>query len=206
MVETVGIGVFWDGSHVGVLHRQPEGLRILHLCRHNDLRNLAPRGNELAFWIIPDLAPEILNGIAAQCRLFAAVTGRQEFPYGFSSPKGFFKNGIPNDFQKLDNGRLGLTCASLVLAVFDSTGASLVRYWTWAIRKEDKAKREELVRNMFAKMGPKHAAAVLVEVGPRYQPLEVAGSVVCGKPPISFGTAIATRRQLEAFLKANPGP
>ena len=78
--------------------------------------------------VVPDLEPEEINDVTATCRLIHARTVRrgtwQELPYAFRYPTGA---GVNKDGEVILGTGLGLTCATLVMAIFD---AGACRSWT----------------------------------------------------------------------------
>jgi len=205
-VEIAAVGVYSNGSHVGILHRQVGGVRFLHLCGHDSLVNQVPNISatpghaHLAIWIAPKLDPSIIRNIAGLCRHFVFQEQYGDFPYGFSHPRGFFREiGGVNPFV-IRPHTVGLTCATFVLSIFDYACYPLIRYRTWAIRKGDKAARQRVIDNM-RQMGKQHAERVIREVGPRYHPLEVAAATSSNNYPVSFGTALRLRQRLEVICR-----
>ncbi len=114
------------GRHIGILH-QDEGsdaFLMLHLAWHHRLRKEAPPVGFL--WVDPAIHPRRLVQVAAICRKIWKANSAGGIPYAFSPP---------NDCFDVDSGkylfgptRLGLTCATFILALFHVAGLQLVKY------------------------------------------------------------------------------
>ena len=188
----VAIGIHSNRGHVGILHRREAGgeFHVLHMCGHEKLKNESLRPASWTFWVSLQLITDEAEQIAASCRLFDTVTA---IPYAFSSPRGFF-----NEKMKVNerSGAIGLTCATLVLAVFDVLLIDLVQLDSWPIRSDDSSRREDIVLQISAP--EPHRTAVLSESSvPQYRPLEVAGAGARKRYPVHFIKALRYSRRIQ---------
>jgi hypothetical protein len=119
------------------------------------------------------------------------------FPYANSSPKDFFDRRLGFVYGA---GKLGLTCSSYILALFNSVGIDLVDYGDWPIRPGDDKWMEYCINRM--EMPPEHAQMIRDEGTkiPRYKPLEVAGSAAIANYPVKFRTAKRYARRIRVEI------
>jgi len=112
--------------HIGLLHRDSSSVLLLHLAWHHDLRNHSPGPNYI--WISPRVPSRRLRHVAAKCRQVWRANP-DGIPYAFSPPNDCF-DANTGAYLLGPTGH-GLTCASFVLAVFESVGLRLVDQETW---------------------------------------------------------------------------
>jgi hypothetical protein len=198
-LEGIAVGVYGDGQHIGILRRdQPDRPVIFtHLRCYNALVNQIPDPAKVVVWVAVNLVPDEVEQVSAACRLVAKLFGGNEFPCAFSSPKGFFDGRM--GFRQ-GSGRLGLTCASLVLGVFNAVGIDLVIYDSWKVGPDDRAWRHA----MMQRVGIPHDIADLVrqepDTVPRYRPPHVAGAAAREFYPVHFKKANRYARRLLKLL------
>lgn len=195
----IAIGIYAKGAHTGILHRRTPNspLMLTHLCAHRTLVKEPHELRHCRLWVEPLIDPDQAEQVAAQCRLLERLYPNGEFPYAFSSPRGFFTPDLQFEYGP---GKLGLTCATLALAIFDSVGVEVVDWDSWPIRADDLVFRETLIAAM--NMPESHKSAIRSDpVGPRYKPLEVAGAVGAGKYPVHFRRANWYANRLAALLR-----
>lgn len=136
-VEVVGVSVSWNRRHIGVLHKvdlsPPQStapkyhvheVRLLHLGWHGKGQLLNDTDlTQCAAWVSPDIEPEQGEAIAGYCRLIHNRNLAEGTSYGFGSAAGFF--GVEGEMLP-EFAKMGLTCATFVLAVFHRGGVPLV--------------------------------------------------------------------------------
>lgn len=189
--------------HIGILHRDAEadGVFLLDLAWHHHLRNQIPERQYL--WVEPAINSKRLVQVAAICRRVWR-SNRRGIPYAFSRPTHCFDNSTGAFL--LGPTRLGLTCATFVLAIFDEAGLPLVRYETWPEVREGDA---EWQRRILAKLletgaSAEHFHAVSTEIGSVwFRPEEVAGAVTISPLPADFDGAAERAAQILAILAAD---
>jgi hypothetical protein len=200
-VELVAIAVYPGGTHIGILHREKLGspLTLTHLCAHNALVNAPADSRQCVLWIALEIDVDEAEQVAAACRLVARKWGRNEFPYAFSSPDGFFDRSMSFNSGP---GRLGLTCATFVLGIFNAVAIDIASYGSWPKRPSDTAWRNHIFGQVG--MSPELIAAVQKEtiMSARYQPLEVAGAAAHLQYPARFRGARKQGRRIRSLLAA----
>ncbi len=179
--------------HIGVLHRESDSteVNLLHLAWHHKLINLPPSMEYL--WVDPKIPSQRMRQVAAICRK-VWKSNQGDLPYALSPPNDCFDRQTGKFL--FGDTRLGLTCASFVLAIFDAAGLCLAQYETWPAsrsRPGDKEWQEEIVRQLKSSQSPdaaEHAEAVSNEIGAtRYRPEEVAGAALTSPLPADFTSA-----------------
>jgi hypothetical protein len=189
-----------EQRHIGVLYRESDadGICLLHLAWHHQLRNERPGGDYL--WVEVAAPRRRLRNVSAICRriLRAAAQG-QQIPYAFSQPNDCFDSETGQFL--LGPNRLGLTCASFVLAVFETAGLRLAQYETWPHDREgDRAWQAWIVQQL--QTGPnrasdEHVAAVRSQLGnARFRPEEVAVAATVDPLPADFNVVLPRAEQL----------
>lgn len=182
-----------SGEHVGVLWRDDDGALLrLHLASDRDLRSDAPSDDADA--VPSPLEPERLAQVAQMCRRVWRRHQHRKVRYGFRYDRSHFER---SGELRLGPDEVGLTCATLVLAVYRSVGLELLRLDEWPAREEDAARWATLLAMLEAHgVDAAHLKALRGQTNARrYRPGEVAaGSSV--PPPCSFAEASSRARSL----------
>lgn len=201
-VRIVGIGVYRDAKHIGVLCRDPPNkkLRFVHLAFHDRLV-VEDDVTKCFLWVEVKLEDEAATVVAAQARRVYRRYQLRGVPYGFSPYTGYF--GPQGEIRWTAPGN-GLTCVTFVLAVFDSAGVRLAKGETWPTdREEDKKFQTEMVKRvrMRTSATAAHLKGMEADVGQvRFRVLEVAGAVAAEAYPVDFSTAEALGQKLRAII------
>lgn len=186
-------------QHIGVVARQRDTgeQSFIHLAWHNQLR-VEPVDSR--YWFAdPDLPHEDALQIAALCRRVAAGN-RAGIPYGFS----LFAGSI--DFSsgafRAGGSVIGLTCATFVLAVFDSAMGPLVQIDSWPSRPDDVAYQAWVINQMKSSgVAPADIEATASQVGNiRVRPPEVAAAAVVSGHPVAFSAVQPASERVLALL------
>lgn len=199
-----------EHRHVGLVHRDVlKHLRLLELRWDFDLADdlWNPGGYS---WVVPNLDPFEMEYLEAKAR--QVWRGNEyEVPYGFSHPSNCFDEETARFL--FGTSRVGLTCASLVLAVFHFADFPLIEYESWENRPDDAEWQVYMCEQMEAR-GASDAeinARRRAEVGSfRYRPEEVAAASMEYSPPVTF--AVAQKLGEEIVIELNqrrhdtPGP
>jgi hypothetical protein len=141
--------------------------------------------------------------IASFCRRIWKQNQRNQVPYGFSQPNNFFDTS-----GNLIKGpaKIGLTCASFVLAVFEAAGIPLADLATWPVPTTgDIDRQRELLDKLDNDPGvdKEHVEAAKAEIGnTRYHPLDVAGAGTVGELPAPYCYASKAANRIEALLES----
>src|ERR1700726_3117546 len=136
-INHVGIAIktaLENQRHTGILHRDQKTSEIvlLHLRSHHQLVSVTPDLSYL--WIDPKVNPRRLRHVATICRLIWEQNGK-DVPFGFSGPSDCFDD---ETFAFLVGpSKLGLTCATFILAVFERAGVKLLKHESWPVRADD---------------------------------------------------------------------
>lgn len=125
-----------EGYHITLYYRTPDDntVRSLNLRWHHKIARMKPTPGEL--WCEFNLPEERTQMIALACaRIWKKHKKLKRVPYGFSLPDGFFD---PETSEILSGeGRIGLTCATFILAVLDAAELHPIDYDLWEDRPED---------------------------------------------------------------------
>ena len=118
----IGITIVSEGQqHIGLLHRDHSSGNtfLLHLAWHHRLNNSPPKPSYA--WVDPVIHPFRARQVAAICRKIWRANPAG-IPYGFSPASECFDPETGKFL--LGPARIGLTCASFVLAVFEAAGCA----------------------------------------------------------------------------------
>ena len=198
--------------HSGVVFRRRSGFgRVGYLHAKWDNR-VGERWGEPGVWTTPnngsrDLADRMAAAaeLTDQIRRALRRRGRRGFPYGIGWGGATFEpgdDGLPA--LKLSEGTLGLTCATLPLAILKSVQLELIDISTWLPRPEQD---QELVK-IARRLGHSHLVArfeqEIAEGVCRVRPEEVVGASCCQDLPASFTDAVEAGRAAVSILDAEP--
>ena len=166
-----------DQKHCGIVYKFDGKCNMLHLAWHHDLRNETDMKDCQDYCcIISQLEEHRQYAICAMCDQIKDDT---DIPYGI-----FYKNSFFTDEGKLqlEDGEVGLTCATFVLAVFKSCQLRLIDMSTWLERDGDSEFHSKILSYLergvkSGKVLPQHYADVEKDKGcVRFRPEEVAAS------------------------------
>ncbi|MDP2314848.1 MAG: hypothetical protein Q8P41_18245 [Pseudomonadota bacterium] len=217
----VGVAVFVadpavDQLHVGVLYAPPrEPLKFLHLAFHARLKDepfwgAGFRQDRPYVGVAPNIDAELLPSVVAVCRR-VVTRSQREIPYGVLYEGGRF---LESGQLELAGEAHGLTCATFVLHIFESAGATLLDIASWESREEDGVWHDRIVdalRNFQlahpTEITDEHIAAVAAERGcARIRPEEVVGGADSNDLPAAFHDARQRGAAVRARLAAEIGP
>src|SRR5688572_2960672 len=90
-LRIVGVGVYEDAKHIGILCRDAtdKRIRFIHLAFHEDLRQ-EDNVSKCFLWIEAKLEDERATLVAAQARRVYRRYAAGGVPYGFSPYTGYF--------------------------------------------------------------------------------------------------------------------
>lgn len=198
---------FYDaGQHCGIAYwdHQKNELKQLHMADHNELK-VSPAGRIVALgkksiWVRPPVNPLRLKIVRGYCMQIERKLP-YEVPYAFR---------ITNQTRFTDTGDLllvgqaGLTCATLVVAVFASTGLRLVDIDSWIVRAEDAQVISAAILRLKSKgVDPLHVQK-MVEETPciRIRPDEVGGAALESSHPVEMSRAVQMSAELRSLAGA----
>ena len=166
-------------------------MRQLHLAGHLRLMD-EPLDAQFSSWVVPKYPKIRLEQVAALSRRFVKLRPRGEVPYGFDQPFLAVKRS-----GELEEDLVGLTCASLVVGIFDTAGTPIVDPKDWYNNKEDRAWQTKIA-SLLEQRYPNQAKELLKQNGAtRYRPIHVFGGACCEKPPATKSTCV---RQLQILM------
>lgn len=183
--------------HIGILHRRGDSSKIefLHLAWHYELRNEPPRRGY--FWGDPRVPVPRLRQVAARCRQIVR-NNPAGIPYAFSPASECFDPETGKFL--LGPTRHGLTCATFVLAVFQSIGLELLRSETWPTsRPGDREWQESVISvlEQYSSAPLEHIEALRDELGAvRIRSEEVAAAAIAPNIPAEFASVADRANQI----------
>ena len=184
--------------HIGLVHLDNEQLRLLELRFHFELANELwnPTGY---FWIIPNLDPLRIRQLGVAARKIARANGKY-IPFGYSHPSDCFD--AVTGKHLFGSSKDGLTCATLVLAVFDYSKLQLIDYESWQPRSDDSDWQERMIDLLEEKGAPQsEISARREDIGCfRYRPEEVAAASAIFPPQVKFKDAKAIGERIVTKL------
>lgn len=166
-------------THTGILHQYKGSFYLLELRWHGDLRNDPASSDHKC--VIPDLDTDEKDAVSRFCRLVGNCSQNEKLPYAFSVPQDM---NITAEGEILLGTGFGLTCANLVLLIFNSAGIPLADIESWKAREDDKEFQQKLVAIMQENhVSSAHIAKVACEIPCiRIRPEEVAASALFENP------------------------
>lgn len=165
--------------HAGVYFRTEAGVSILHLGSPDRLYEnhwTWPR-----LWAVPESEPELLFHVAATCRLvIKRFKNSKKMPYGIHFGMSSFDRA---GNLTLSPGATGLTCATFILAIFNSARIQIIDEKSWPVRQIE----DRIFLSMLEKFGADefNLEALRSEVASgvkRIWPDEVVGACQCTLP------------------------
>lgn len=188
-----------SGTHSGLLFRKQDGVYLLHLAWHCDLRcDPADQAPQL-YWYTPDLTPTQLGALALIAAQIAKRRAANDVTYS-TDRSGCFFEPIAGAFVSGGTGT-GLTCASFVWALFQGIALNPLKLETWQEDAEDAAFGEWVVQQLTCQLSDQHPHVIGMKGklhSPRIRPSDIAAAAVTPTSdwPLAFADARATGRQL----------
>jgi len=195
------------GWHLGILHRKAgQPAAILHLARDRVLCNEAPR--EAYSWVQLRLPEARLRALAAHCRRIWERNGASNLRYAFRYEGAAFDAAGELELTPDTNG---LSCATFVLAAFQSLGVRLLAFEDWPpANDEDLSGREQIIALLCHRNGdPAWRNVLQGELrSPRFHPIEVVAATLRAPEacPTPWRTATLGRCELEGTLRVRCVP
>lgn len=188
----------------GVLHLE---LWVSDVRGEGWLLNMNLRGLERetawtapAWFIVPTNNAGVLEDVSRAARRLWRAAQSHSIQYGFDD-QGLTLDAVGQ--LTLQDGT-GLTCASLLLLLFEMANAPLLARGEWrdvspARREADRADRARLIRHLQSR-SPDDAARLTAQLTtPRFRPEEVAAASGMSGTPLTLGQA---QRGASALLEA----
>ncbi len=207
-------------NHAMILFRSTKKtLQILELIIDVDWHaNVVARDydpQERLAWAVPQLPPRVLRNIARDCEQIATKPVRTY--YGFR----FYKiTALQNSSGTWSiTGAIGLTCATLVLAMFNKNGFPLVDVDDWRADADDaqwQSKFADRIEREFAAMGVLGHTLTADEREyleqnradipcTRFRPEDVIASCRCDAHPSKFDASRVAGAEVSSWIRKVPG-
>jgi len=168
--------------HCGIVYNDPEAsnFNTLHLAFHYDLRNEHVYEKWLSKYrcVYPKIHKIRLEIVPEMCNRIIRRKESYHIPYGL-----LFAGGTridDNGYIKIGDNESGLTCATFVMAVFESCRINLIDIKTWEPRRSDIKWHNKIIKDLIDNkikygISDDHIENVKKEKGcARYRPEEVA--------------------------------
>ena len=186
--------------HIGILLKDNSfgTIRFLHLAWHLILEfdeihssNFNPTNY---LFTIPNLPKGRDAQLVAACKKIWKKNNDDGIPYGFNEPKFSFDEATGAFL--FGETKLGLTCSTFILAVFEHVGVNLINYQTWKDRPDDDEWRIATAKRIEQRY-PEHAQLILNSPhAPRYRPPDVTVAAALFPPPLIFNQAVEHGNQV----------
>lgn len=178
---------FENQYHTGLLYKDHDGNKILHLAWHRNMQSISPTDEYI--WTEIQAEPLTSRQISAACRLIWKEERKSSIPYGFGSPIFVFDSRTGEYIVKDIN--IGLTCSSFVLAILSFIGFDLIDYNSWPTDYKE-AKEWQVKMISLLSQSPRkekeHIDILEKQVGnTRYLPQQVFASA--SSPPMGYDKA-----------------
>lgn len=189
-VDKIGVAVCSCGHrqrHVGLVYLDNSNeLRLLGLSLDRLANDPWDPSKYLVF--VPDLVPNEMDYVRGRAKVMWEANGKY-VPYGFSDPRECFDE---YSAKFLFGSKIGLTCATFVLAVFEFCSVRLIDYESWQQRDDDIEWQTYIIdfkERRWAKE-PDITIQRRAEIGNlRYRPEEVAAAADMFPPSVTFELA-----------------
>jgi len=138
--------------HTGFFYRDPDDNKVVLLHLQTDNLHVVDAATERSAQFYLRASPAIHKrrhgDLAAKAYLVYKRNSTGRVPYGFSCPTNFF---IPDtgEINLSHQNNIGLTCATLLLAIFHMAGYQLVDYSSWKPRYADLIPQQKLLANLI---------------------------------------------------------
>jgi hypothetical protein len=183
--------------HIGLLYKIDNAAALmLHLRWHFDVKNDAPTDEYR--WIQIDLDEINRRNLAGLCRLIASRADK--IPYGLNYNGLYFSAG--GEYLSRARGE-GLTCATFVMAVFETYKIPILKLGEWSIRPEDIWWQLGQVQRM-EQTYPLVAPAMKEFVGQaRFRPPDATAGAISAKRPLGIKDAEKLGKRIVTDLMAS---
>lgn len=158
--------------HAALVYRRKKDVALFEMQTHNVVVE-RPVGPGFA-WVEPKVDKDRLKLVIRRARLVREAAQSHGLPYGFTFGRSAFdENGI----YRRAEGEVGLTCSTMIAAIFEAEKITLLDPGTWpAADEEDKRERRRLIAGI-AQTDPEHARILTQEINaPRIRPQEVVAA------------------------------
>lgn len=191
--------------HCGISFHHKKVFKVLHLAWHNNLKLEDDLKHDMPnYYYFKNTIPRSRQKlISAMCRQIFNRDSQQVIPYGLIYNYGTFNS---QGMLKLNDLEHGLTCATFVLAVFESCGIRLIDISKWKHRESDKEFHKLVIKNLIYRkdaddISDEHISNVKGELGcSRFRPEEVAVSSTLFNTKPSFSKVTIHGEVINSFI------
>jgi len=198
IVVSKGMG---DG-HVGLLYHAKDGVRILHMAWHEQVKNEALDRGLRECWIVGllDIPPGLNKHLVSSIRALAQKIPKIGYGIDFIASAGSIKDGKYRQPRRSQ----GLTCASFVYEVLSGAAVQLIKPETWRPNDANKRWASDVCKVLTEKgASPGHVAAVREGInGLRLLPFEVSAAATHSyqNRPLTFDAVQPLCKPVESRL------
>jgi len=205
-IPLVAIGVKrdrMDNHHLSILYRTPVEFDIMmfHQCWDLDTRLQSPEPESCDLWVHPNIDPDIGELLIGYIHSTGTKASQRPFHYGFDDFRKCLK--LDGEYNSTEDST-GMTCSTLVLAVFYTCNCHLVIYESWPQRQEDIIWRTNVLRAYISthrdEMRMIRCLQEQIDTSIRFRPLEVGGSASSEILPVAFGDAVKLAEEIGTLL------
>ena len=185
--------------HCGISYDLNKGFKALHLEWHHRLA-FTEEPKEFTHWIKPNIHKTRQLMVSTKCRRIRKYLDKIPIPYALLYDQTTFNQ---DGMLTLGEKEHGLTCATFVLAVFNSCGIKLIDTENWPSRKEDTIWHELIIKvlNSSRSISQKHKENVANEKGcARFRPEEVGMSSTFAIQPGATEEIIEKGKMLHEYM------
>ena len=192
--------------HTGIIFKFEGKVQFLHLAWHHILSLEAPPDityyDKIGFLDFPffDKTDEFFLRRKAIIPFFLLVheLNKDSIPYAMLYQSSKF---LESGHLDLGKDEFGLTCATFIIAIFKSSGISLVLTETWPNRDADEKFFEKIFGYLKDKISPEHAEHLSANRSCiRFRAEEIAASSTIYEEPIKFKDAEILGAELHNIL------
>jgi hypothetical protein len=206
----VAVCKYGNNLHTAIFYRDEHGqLRVLDLRIDGSICSEPLQPQHRFAWAVPAIHPDLRASIRVLCQHLSKTP--PEVFYGLKYvPSAFIADG-DSVCVSLGGDTIGFTCATFVLAIFDSLGLSLVNHDTWPTRHEDADEQRNLAQwaaQSLRRGRPFGVAEYVMERNAadipcvRYRCHEVLASCVVQTRPASFEDAATAGEAIRRWILA----
>jgi len=173
-------------QHAGIIFRDDAGeLKLLDLQWHYSL-SLAPPTDSFV-WLDVPLDDISKTHLATICQVIADLNKEEGIPYSISTEGASILHTGEFFGKHLHSG---FTCATFVLAIFESQGFRVVDYRNWISRPSDKKWQLQIIQNLQRSGAtPEYIAGQVKQLSSgadRFRPEEVCAAISVGSWPAGY--------------------
>jgi len=197
-------------NHCGIVFKDKDKSKLIHLKKHCklELLDVDDLSADRYLWIESKIHPKRQRMVTGMCRRISERHMEMKIPFGLNYHATRFNEKTGE--VVLGSGEYGLTCATFVLAVYDSCGFNLLDLDSWPTRPDDAKWHKDFIRTMeysdkFGEygVGNAHIEKMKKSVAcARFRPEEVAAGTMFkdNELPVSFDSVLPCSNAIASSL------